>query len=246
MHKINEIISMPVLSLYEGELVGQISKIYFDKKLKKISYFIVNCEGDLSYILYPKNIYKLGKNAATIKNLSCLILELETNNQNTVPMPINSKVYTIQGEYIGKIVEISIDDKFNVANILLDNNNFIDICLLASCSKNTIILFDENSNINLSNFKNRIRKKLFKIKENKNIVQTLPYSGNNHQFQEQNESSITINNPQFLLGRIATTDIMLNNKKVLVKANSTITQNIILLAQNNNKIKDLTLNSKQK
>lgn len=248
MHKIKDIISMPVLSLYEGELIGQISKIYFDKKLKKIAYFVVNCEGDLSYILYPKNIYKLGKNAITIKNMSCLILDIENNNDEVVLMPLNSKTYTIQGEYIGKIVEIAVDDKFNINNILLDNDNFLDCKQLASCSKNTVIMYDENTKVNVSRFKHKLTPNLFKTKDDKvKTVSTMPYPPTMEEpVQDVTLPSNVSNNPKFMIGRIATKDIMLDDKKCLIKANSTITEKTLSLACIHNKVKELMLCSKQK
>lgn len=238
---------MPVLSLYEGELIGQISKIYFDKKLKKASYFVISCEGDLNYILYPRNIYKLGKNAITIKNMSCLILDIDTNDTNTVLMPINSKTYTIQGEYIGKITEITIDEKFNISNILLDNDKFLDCKQLASCSKNTVIMYDENTKINVSRFGHKISANIFKSKENTKPVSVMPFPPT----MEDQPKEITLpsnvsNNPKFMIGRIATKDIFLNNNKLLIKANSTITEKTLALASIHNKVKELMLCSKQK
>lgn len=247
MHKIKDIISMPVLSLYEGELIGQISKIYFDKKLKKVTYFIVSCEGDLSYILYPKNIYKLGKNAITIKNMSCLILEIDTNASDVVLMPLNSKTYTIQGEYIGKIEEITIDEKFNISNILLDNDKFLDCKQLASCSKNIVIMYDENTKVNVSRFKHRLTPNIFKPKTETKSVSTMPYPPIIEEpIQEITLPSNVSNNPKFMIGRIATKDIMLDDKKLLIKANSTITEKTLSLASIHNKVKELMLCSKQK
>lgn len=247
MHKIKDIISMPVLSLYEGELIGQVSKIYFDKKLKKVIYFTIASEGDLTYILYPKNVYKLGKNAITIKNMSCLILEIDTNTTDVVLMPLNSKTYTIQGEFIGKIEEITIDDKFYIKNILLDNNKFLNCNQLASCSKNTVIMYDENTKINVSRFKHRLTPNIFKSKSEVKNVSTMPYPPT----IEESIEKITLpsnisNNPKFMIGRIATKDIMLDDKKFLIKANSTITDKTLNIATIHNKVKELMLCSKQK
>lgn len=246
MYKVKDIISMPVLSLYEGELIGQISKIYFDKKLRKIAYFVVSCEGDLSYILYPKNVYKLGKNAITIKNISCLILNID-DIDDTVLMPLNSKTYTIQGEYIGKIEEITVDDKFIINNILLDNEKFLDCKQLASCSKNTVIMYDENTKVNVSRFKHKLPKNIFKAKEETKSVSCMPYPPVIEQpIQEITLPSNISNNPKFMIGRIATKDIMLDEKKLLIKANSTITEKTLSLACIHNKVKELMLYSRQK
>ena len=54
------------------------------------------------------------------------------------------------------------------------------------------------------------------------------------------------NNPKFLLVRIATQDIFIDEKKVLIKSGSTITERVLSYAYSNNKIKELMLYSKQK
>ena len=41
MHKISEIISKPVLTLFEGENVGTVSSFLFDEKQNKIKGFVV-------------------------------------------------------------------------------------------------------------------------------------------------------------------------------------------------------------
>lgn len=246
MTKVSTIISFPVLSLYEGELIGQVNKIYFDKKLKKLTHVMIGCEGDLNYILSSKDIYKLGKNAITIKNNSCLILDIDSDLTDYVSNPIESKAYTIQGEYLGKIVEISINEKFNVSDITLDNEKLLDCKKLASCGKNTVIVYDENTKINVSRFKNSFAPNLFKRNDERTVnTQPVPPT------MEEPVTEITLpkqasNNPKFMIGRIATQDIWLDDKKLLIKQSSTITEKTLSLACSHNKIKDLMMYSKQK
>ena len=244
MHQLNNILSLPVLSLYEGELVGQISKIYFDKKLKKVESLTISGEGEINFCLKPRNIYKLGKNAITIKNTNCLSLEDENDFSNIIPTPLDSKTYTIQGEYIGKINQITIDDKFRVSQISLDNNTLIDNNKLASCSKNTVIIYDESTKVNVSRFKNVFAPKLFKSNQTKNTT-ILPLPPTMEEVNQTNSANKS-NNPKFLLGRIATQDIFIDEKKVLIKSGSTITERVLSYAYANNKIKELMLYSKQK
>lgn len=241
MYNTKNLIGMPVLSLYEGELNGNIVDVCFDKKLKKVMYFSLADDNELKYILPTKNIYKIGKNAVTIKNNSCLILDLDTPD-NTIPAPFESKTYTIQGEYLGKISHITFDDKYCVNEILLDNDKTLDCSNLASCSKNTILVYDKNTKINVSKFKNRAPK-FFKSKTEQKVV-TLPTMESVS--QDITLPSSTSNQPSFLIGREVTTDILLDDKQLLIKANSTITERVLAQAIAHNRLKDLMLMSKQK
>lgn len=246
MYNTKNLIGLPVLSLYEGELVGNISKIFFDKKLKKVMYFSITGESDMTYMLSPKHIYKIGKNAITIKNNACLSLSLESEYPDTIPSPFESKAYTIQGEYIGKITHITFNEKFYVDTVLLDNDKSLDCSNLASCSKNTILVYDENTRINISKFKHRLAPKIFKTKQPVDVV-ALPIIEENIDSLDKVELPITAtNNPTFLIGRTVLQDIFLQDKTLLIKANSTVTERTLALAMTNNKVKDLMLYSKQK
>ena len=67
MYYCNDLLSLSVLSLYEGELIGVVDKLYFDKKLKKLVEIELVREDGGKMILPTKNVYKVGKNAITIK-----------------------------------------------------------------------------------------------------------------------------------------------------------------------------------
>ena len=237
--KITNIIGMPVLSVYEGELVGQVNKLYFDKRLKKLKYFLIANDDGINYCLQPKDIYKHGKNAITIKNVDVLTLDFEENLSNLSFQPLDFKAYTIQGEYLGKIISLSLDDKYNLTELILDNEKIIEHKKLASCGKNTIIVYDDNTTVDISKFKRIISPKLFKTKNEQPVAITPvePVTTNNTDIK---------NNPKFLLGRIATKDILLDENKILIKQNSTITSKTISLAYSNNKIKELLIYSKVK
>ena len=133
----NELNGLSVLSLYEGELLGVVDKLYFDKKLKKLIEIELVGEDGAKLILPSKNIYHVGKNAITVKNNQAVTLKVE--EQNLLSCPILSKAYTIKGEFLGIIKEISLNDKFLTEKFSLDNNSTLDVNLLASSSKNTTI-----------------------------------------------------------------------------------------------------------
>ena len=91
MYYCKDLLSLSVLSLYEGELIGVVDKLYFDKKLKKlISLEILNADG-VKLILNAKNIYHIGKNAITVKNNQAISIKVE--DIDLYPCPIGAKVF---------------------------------------------------------------------------------------------------------------------------------------------------------
>lgn len=251
MYNLKNVVGLPVLSLYEGELIGKINKVYFNENMNKILYFSISGEGDIRYSLPPKAIYKIGKNAITIKNSSCLILDLE---EEGLSLPLGYKTYTIQGEYLGKLDQITFNENYFVDSLLLDSGKNYTPTNLFSCGKNTIIIRDENTQITNSKFKQRFTPKFFKNKS-QTKVSTLPYMTDQDKKSETEEINLFSapqeletkpNSNRFLIGRIALQTIMLDDKNVLIKANSTITEKIIGLACKHNKLMELMTYSKQK
>ncbi|MBR1988499.1 MAG: PRC-barrel domain-containing protein [Clostridia bacterium] len=217
----NQLLSLSVLSLYEGELIGKVDKLYFDKKLKRLTKIEIIGENDARFLLDTKNIYHIGKNAITVKNNQCLSFKVEEVGLNLAP--INSKVYSINGEYLGLVKEIDLDDKFFTQKFSLDNNSVLDISDLASCGKNTIIFFDKTNKINLQKFTPTKSPKQFK---NISIesVDIMPVESTNENVEPVDNSpqKPIINNSDFLLGRICYKDIFNFNNELLIKAHSTI------------------------
>lgn len=254
MYNLKNVVGLPVLSLYEGELIGNVTKIYFNENLNKIISFSVSGEGDISYTLLPKSIYKIGKNAITIKNNSSLALNVENFG---IASPLNYKTYSIQGEYLGKLDQITFRENYSVDSLVLDSGKTYLPDNLFSCGKNTIIIREETAQITNQKFKQRFTPKFFKSKE-ATKVSALPIE------QEENEPDILEIKPthqkesedkfaenktkssKFLIGRTALQTIMLDEKNILIKANSTITEKIISLACTNNKLRELMTYSRQK
>jgi len=129
--------SLSVLSLYEGELLGVVDKLYFDKSLKKLVEIELLGEEGIKLCLPTKNIYHVGKNAITVRNNQAV--EIKNDSSNLCLNPTGSKAYTITGEFVGIVNEICFNEKFLVEKIELENNKELSPNMLASCGKNKII-----------------------------------------------------------------------------------------------------------
>lgn len=242
MNYCNQLLSLSVLSLYEGELLGKVDKLYFDKKLKKLTEIEILGDNDTKYMLNTKNIYHIGKNALTVKNNQAVTLKVEQADMTLAPL--GSKVYSINGEYLGVIKEIDLDDKFLTKKFSLDNNNTLDISLLASCGKNTIIFYDKSSKVNIQKFTPSKTPKQFKsiTVEDANI---LPIEDDNKNIEPIiQEKPRPINNSDFLLGRTCVKDIFNFNNELLIKAHSLITKKNLKEISKYGKLRELMMFSK--
>lgn len=235
---LSELLQKPLLCLYEGELLGNINKVFFDKSRKKIKGFEILNEEEICYFLYPKHIYTIGKHAITIKNKQHLVLALNEETSSDI-LPINVKVYSLQGEYLGVVKDYSITDKYIVESLILDNQQLINISDMASFSNSSVVVYCSQEHVNINSFRYRI--------QNKNTppqkVKVLPKL-----FASFNKiaPSPTDKGQNFIVGRVCTKDIVDNQHNIIIKQNSTITEQILALASNKNKLQELIKYSKSK
>ena len=74
MYKISDIISTPVISLYEGEHIGIIYNIMFDYRQKKCNFACILNENDnIPRLIKFKDIFKIGNDCIFIKNTSFIL-----------------------------------------------------------------------------------------------------------------------------------------------------------------------------
>ena len=235
---LSELLQKPILSLYEGELIGNISKVFFDKTKAKIKGFEIINDEEISYMLYPKSIYTVGKHAITIKNKQNLTLSLNDGLSGAIALPLNAKIYSVQGEYLGCAKDYTITEKYEIENIVLDNQQLVNISNLASCSNNSIVVYYSQSDVRVNAFRYRIRNKSSQQSKVK-VLPKLFASFNKiapHSAGKQN----------FIVGRICTRDILDAQQNVIIKQNSTITEQTLALASSKNKLQDLMKYSKIK
>ncbi|MDD4350873.1 MAG: hypothetical protein PHP83_01650 [Clostridia bacterium] len=249
---IKDILNKPVLSLYEGELIGIIDTIWFDKKLKNLVAIELVSEDNLRFVVHTKNIYHVGKNAVTIKNTDHADLKENLEPFDYVKNPIGNKVYTINGELKGVIHNIELNDKFLITKVNLDKDIEIDLAKIANCSKNTILIYDENTTINVNKFKFLAKPKKMKTKKDINVT-TLPIISEPEQADDEERKHIVlpiptltneqkiVNNTSFILGRKVNKDIFGLNNDIIVKKNTKITQQIIKNASRFGKLKELMI-----
>lgn len=164
MRKLTELLSSPVISLYESKLEGTVKNVIFDKGLKKIKWLVLFNDKDLNEQKYlPVNsIYTVGENAIVIKNNEQMVPNLSDASLLS-SNPINNSIFTTAGKLVGQVVEAEIDDKLNLVNVTLNNKKVLKSEEIARSGSDTLIIQEKGKPVKISN----MRKKGFpKIDEN--------------------------------------------------------------------------------
>lgn len=228
--------SLSILSVYEGELLGVVDKLYFDKKIKKLLEIELIRDDGVKLILPAKSIFRVGKNAITVKNNQ--VVELRENKEACCIAPLGAKAYSINGEFLGVVQEIALDEKFSTQKILLDNGQTLEIEDVATCGKNTLIFYKHTEKVNIKHFSPKTPK--FLKRKNTQVVQVQPIE----QHEETKIETLTKATNQdlsLLVGRICTKDIFNFNNELLIKANSTVNKKNLKEINKFGRIRELML-----
>ncbi|MGN0961376.1 MAG: PRC-barrel domain-containing protein [Christensenellales bacterium] len=247
MFKVSDIISTPVISLYESEFQGIIYNIMFDVKLKKCKYLcVLNEEDGIQRMLKIKDIYQVGSECIFIRNESALELECnyesEIGNYNN---PLNLKVYNMNGKFLGTSSDIILDDKFNIQSIVLNNGEVINNENIFNLGR-TIILVD-NINVSIAKFRPKQKTIPNKSTENKVIILSDLREETKKSTASKDNNSINkiITDFRFLVGRILNKDIIAINGEMIAKNGSTITKDIVNKASFYGKLVEVARYSKK-
>ena len=162
MRRLTELVSKPVISLYEGKTEGTIKNVIFSKALKSIKWLVLFDDKDMLEQKYisVKEIFNIGDTAVVIKNSQNIIPNIAQvdSKQNN---PINCSVYTVTGDFVNTVCDVILDENFNTLSLELKNGAQIEKEKLVVTGQDAVILQDENNPIHINSFR---QKKIPKIK----------------------------------------------------------------------------------
>lgn len=234
MEKVSLLVGKPVVSVFEGKMIGYVNNVIFDNKFSKIDWLqFFDEESESEYIISTKDIYSL-VDVVVIKNSDCVFLKntLDIDAKN----PVNFSVFSVEGKKIGKICDILLDEKLKTTCFEIDNKTSLNLHQFLNIGKNVAILKTKKQN-KLSNFKSKTKIKVQNLNQN-NIV-TIEKIKN----KITSPKKILTDNYSFLIGRKLDKNIYAENNQLIAKKQSTITSHIIDVASKNGKLKDLTNSS---
>lgn len=230
MNKISELISKEVISIYECERIGTICGVCFNKQFTKINgYIIFNDETDTENYINTNKIYALTEEGIIIRNTTKIEPLFDQPNS-----PINKQAYTINGNYLGKIVDAIIDEKSNLLHLITNKDNKIDVKNIINIGPDMILLKQSDEKISINNFKPKENFESFT--ENDIKVKIVPIES--IQQQSTFPTKIVANTPN-LLGKRAKYTLMGLNNEIIIRENQIINDLIIKNAKKHNKLNEL-------
>lgn len=260
MYNVTDIISKPVINLYNGMSEGTVKNICFDIDLKKAEYLILfNDSEDEEVLLDITKVYNIGDSAITIKN-NAGITPLIFAPRVTYNNPINNIVYNLEGNNLGNVKDIILNEKFKIDSIVVDSKEYLAKSVVSYNNDNLII---NSSGIKFN--KESHQPKTAKVKLN-NLVTIMPKINLpkiNFPKIEEVQPSVTeskpnykiSNNPlpqrvvsdqNYLIGRKVSKTVYGINNEIIIKKDNIITDKTIQNAKLHNKLVELAVFSKLK
>lgn len=232
MLKVSNIISSYVVSVYNGQIEGVVSNILFNEK-KRAKYLIISQNDEQFLVLDTAKIYKIGDGAVIVKNSNALDLmaskELEIKNCFS---PINSIVVSLNGNFLGYVSDIELDEKLNMKNFVVREGEVINLNNIINISDSAIIISTDEKKPKLGNFKEKSKIQI-SLNNSNEIVSIL----------EKPDTILpnrTVTNYNFLINRKVSKNILNFNGEIIIKENQIITSKILDIARINGKIRELT------
>lgn len=230
MSKVSNIISSYVVSVYNGQIEGIVNNILFNNK-KQAKYLVISQNDEQFLVLETKDIYKTGEGAVIVKNSDVLsLMESSELKMKECFSPINSIVVSIDGNYIGHVSDIELDNKYNIKNFIVDGQVF-DLNKVINISESAIIINTLDIKTSLSKFKSKT-----KIVMGNERITNQTVSVMSSQTILPNRTMLNYN---FLIGRKVSKDILNFNGEIIIKENQTVNSKVLDIARINGKLREL-------
>ena len=230
MSKVSNIISSYVVSVYNGQIEGIVNNILFNNK-KQAKCLVISQNDEQFLVLETKDIYKIGAGAVIVKNSDVLsLMESSELKMKECFSPINSIVVSIDGNYIGHVSDIELDNKYNIKNFIVDGQVF-ELNKVINISESAIIINTLDTKTSLSKFKSKTKI----VMGNERITnQTVSVMSNQTILPNR-----TMLNYNFLIGRKVSKDILNFNGEIIIKENQTVNSKVLDIARINGKLREL-------
>lgn len=234
---LNNLLGKNVISVYNCEIFGTVNKIYLSSRYKCVYLGITH--DNIEYSLSTNHISSISNDCIMIANntLPIMASNLSRELDNLIPNPY-PMVYTSRGIYCGKVKNITFDNKYNMVEIVLDNEDVYtkdkilsmssDVCILRSSKRDTVskykprqILIDNSKIANIP------------VKALDTNINNIP------SIKPTTIAKVSITDTSMLLNRVVQRRIIAINGEVIARENSKITKDMIRMARINGKLYEL-------
>jgi sporulation protein YlmC with PRC-barrel domain len=257
MYKLSDIISKQAISLRGAQLLGTVSDVRFAPTLKKADALLLidGEENDDGYLTLPaKAVSTMKEDSVVVRALSSplTLSALPPNN------PINLPCLNQDGKMLGRLSDITFDDKFAVVAFVVGESEYAADTLL-SYSSSLVIFNDSGAPIKLPrarpNPKPSDKKTVVKtafVPASPPLTEQAPAIENPTETEEKTSVTTPTAAPSpapdfgtpdfsFLLGKCVTKTLCAASGRIIAAAGEIVTEQIIADATRENKLVQLTL-----
>ena len=214
-----QLISMPLISLYDEQMLGIVTNVYVYRN-KIIALLIVDDDNYDEYVLFTKDLYSIGANAAIVTNSTKLyLLQSIELSLNKYLCPLGHMCVSLDGNIYSRLTNISFDTKYNITSVSCANQQYTDMCFW-----HNLCIVGKTKHKHLY----KPKTKIFNTSDTR-IVQTT--------------TTPPLQNISMLIGKHTTEHITSNNGEILVRKNTKITPSIVAKLGSVGKLKELQLHS---
>ncbi len=236
MRKITSYLSLPVISGSNQEILGTITGVLCDKRLKTVEFFTFS---DLfsafptRYYVAQRSLKRINDDSVVLSNLLCIKNDADIFGKDLVEFPLGAPVYTSDGKALGVLSDLYFGDTDKKSVAVIVNDTPVLVERVATVDAQGVVLLPDG--------KKRIRKKKSPVieKPEKDFQVSL--------FDANKPSALPVkalSNYGFLIGRVATASVYDKDNRVIVKKGALVTQDIVFNAHRKNRLIALTLSSK--
>lgn len=229
--KISEMISESIVNLPEAVFAGSVINCIVDKKLKKVTHYILLNQEDEEVFLPIK---KLKKGVDTY-----LVLSGDAVCNSTpsgVWCPLNMPVFDTDGKKVGRLKDFEFDESGKITEIFSEKGAEPWEILTLSPAM-TIVKGNRNLRLRKEGERGPKLKEIY----SDNMETTLPQPVK----ERITAPKRVVSDYSFLLGRRVVKDIPSKNMAILIKAGDVVTVDVVEKARKHGKLVELTVNSKK-
>ncbi|MFZ5969011.1 MAG: PRC-barrel domain-containing protein [Bacillota bacterium] len=235
MKSLKEIISLPIISVCDGQEAGKIKSVVIDPEGRKIEYFVVDDRTLLQVkIVAMSKIMGIGDEALMIET-SNLVMDAQKDSRvvellNRNISIVQSKVFTKKGKNLGVVCELFVDEesgKIIGCEILKDGvSKFMSSDSVITFGKDITVVEHEIHDKLMASIEEVLGKEK-KVEDETSFLDTA--------------EAIQKSQREYLLGR-EVTNLIMDGDTVLAFEGQTVTEELIEKVEQAGKFMELTIN----
>ena len=153
MRKITSYLSLPVISGSQHKILGTITGVLCEKRLKSVGFFafsdLYSKDSENMYVA-ARSLKKINDDSVVLSNLLCIKSQSDVSGKDLIEFPLGAPVYSADGKALGVLSDLYFGDTDKIATAIIVNETPVLVERIASVDAQGVILLPDG--------KKRVRK----------------------------------------------------------------------------------------